>query len=113
MAETEPGPFFARTHLLGSYWGIFEKGCLIAMAGERMRLPGFCEISAVCVDHSARGRGLARALVARVAQTILARGDMPFLHAYAGNRPAIALYHSMGFRIRRHMHIVTLARARA
>ncbi|MEM6638074.1 MAG: GNAT family N-acetyltransferase [Pseudomonadota bacterium] len=110
VSETEPGPFFPHTHLLGTYWGVFEEERLVAMAGERMRLPGFCEISAVCVDQAARGRGLARALVARVAKTILARGETPFLHAYAENYPAIALYQSMGFRIRRHMNIVKLAR---
>ena len=41
----KPGPFELRTHLLGEYWGIREAGELVAMAGERMKLPGFTEIS--------------------------------------------------------------------
>lgn len=32
---TEPGPFLARTHKLGTFWGIKEDGRLLAMAGER------------------------------------------------------------------------------
>lgn len=106
---TAPGPFAARTRLLGAYWGIRFAGRLMAMAGERLRLPGYCEISAVCVHPALRGRGFARRLVVHVAQGILARGEAPFLHSYADNHAAIALYKGLGFRVRREMHIATLA----
>ena len=55
---TKPGPFFPRTIELGSYIGIRTGGRLIAMAGERMRFPGFTEISAVCTHPDHRGRKL-------------------------------------------------------
>lgn len=108
VERTEPGPFFQRTIAMGRYFGVWENGRLIAMAGERMALPEFTEISAVCVHPEMRGRGLARGLVAHVAAGILKLGKQPFLHAYADNQPAISLYRSMGFVVRTMMHIETL-----
>jgi len=97
---TEPGPFFARTHRLGDFIGIRDQGRLVAMAGERMKPSGFVEVSGVCTHPDWRGRGYAGGLMRVVAQRILARGETPFLHAYADNRGAIALYESLGFRVR-------------
>ncbi len=56
----KPGPFGPRTLLLGVYLGVRRAGQLIAMGGERFRLPGFVELSGICVHPSARGTGLAR-----------------------------------------------------
>ena len=100
-ARTQPGPFLPRTHLLGRYVGVREGGRLLAMAGERLHVGGATEVSAVCTDPAARGRGLASALVRAVAHGIAARGELPFLHATATNAPAIRLYEAMGFRRRR------------
>lgn len=108
VQRTDPGPFFQNTIALGRYWGVRQNGHLIAMAGERLKLPGFTEISAVCVDPAFRGRGLARGLVAHVAAGILASGAQPFLHTYADNAAAISLYCSMRFALRSAMHIETL-----
>lgn len=103
-----PGPFFSHTITLGRYWGIRYREHLVAMAGERMKLTGFTEISAVCVHPAFRGQGLARGLVVQVASAILESGARPFLHAYADNEAAISLYRSMGFAQRSTMHIETL-----
>ena len=89
---TRPGPFRARTHHFGQFWGIRREGQLVAMAGERMRLPGFSEVSGVCTHPDWRGHGFARALSAFVANRIQARGETPFLHAYADNGAAVGLY---------------------
>jgi predicted GNAT family acetyltransferase len=105
---TEPGPFFARTHRLGSFIGIRHEGGLVAMAGERMKPAGFTEVSGVCTHPDFRGRGYAGALMAVVAERILARGDTPFLHAYADNLGAIALYESLGFRVRCEVNVTVL-----
>ena len=94
---TRPGPFAERTRELGRYVGIRRGGRLVAMTGERMRGPGFTEISAVCTAEEVRGQGLARQLVLDVVAAIRARGDEAFLHVETGNTPAIALYESMGF----------------
>jgi hypothetical protein len=54
---TEPGPFQLQTIELGPFYGIFHECRLVAMAGERLRLPGFIEVSAVCTHPDVRGRG--------------------------------------------------------
>jgi ribosomal protein S18 acetylase RimI-like enzyme len=101
VARTEPGPFAPRTIELGRLLGLRHDGALIAMAGERFRVPGWVEISAVCTDPAHRGQGLGTALVRAVAAGIRARGDTPFLHAAASNERAIRLYRRLGFTLRR------------
>ncbi|TDC02029.1 GNAT family N-acetyltransferase [Micromonospora fluostatini] len=108
VARTRPGPFLPRTVELGTYLGIRRHGALVAMAGERLRPPGWTEISAVCTDPAHRGQGLASRLVRAVAAGIRARGEHPFLHAAASNTAAIRLYESMGFRLRRRPPFRTL-----
>jgi ribosomal protein S18 acetylase RimI-like enzyme len=110
LAEmTRPGPFRARTHHLGQFWGIRRDGRLVAMAGERMKLPGMSELSGVCVHPDWRGHGFARSLSAFVANAIQARGETPFLHAYADNRAAIGLYETLGFTLRSEMSVQVIA----
>lgn len=105
---TEPGPFAPRTHELGQFWGVRQAGDLIAMAGERMHTSGYAEISAVCTHPHYRGQGLARTLCARVARTILERGEQPFLHADGSNPAAMSLYQSLGFRKRANLRAVAM-----
>jgi predicted GNAT family acetyltransferase len=101
LAElTKPGPFRSLTHRLGRFVGVQDAGWLVAMAGERMRLDGFVEVSGVCTHPSYRGRGYAGGLMRQVAARILAEGDTPFLHAYDDNAGALALYETLGFRRR-------------
>ena len=110
---TEPGPFAARTHTLGQFLGVRDGGRLVAMAGERMKPEGFAEVSGVCVHPDNRGRGYAAALSALVAAQIEARGETPFLHAYADNAGAIRLYESLGFVVRCSMTVAVLERLAA
>jgi predicted GNAT family acetyltransferase len=108
---TKPGPFFARTHQLGDFVGVKDAdGQLLAMAGERMRPPGFTEVSGVCTLPGQRGRGYAGALMRVVAGRIVARGETPFLHSYAHNTGAIALYESLGFSLRSEVTMTVLTR---
>jgi predicted GNAT family acetyltransferase len=107
---TEPGPFFARTHQLGDFVGVRDGGRLMAMAGERMKPTGFTEVSGVCTHPDGRGRGYAGALTRAVVAKILARGEQPFLHVYAHNTGAIALYEALGFSLRRKMSMTVLTR---
>lgn len=106
VERTRPGPFLPRTVELGTYLGIRRDGELVAMAGERMHLPGFTEVSAVCTDARYRGQGLGARLVRAVAVGIRARGEVPILHAAATNVGAIRLYESLGFVVRRTIDFV-------
>jgi ribosomal protein S18 acetylase RimI-like enzyme len=108
---TEPGPWGGKTHLYGDYFGIRIGRKLAAMAGERIRLPGLAELSGVSTWPEFRGQGLAKVLIRRVVRGFLERGDTPFLHCYAANAGAIALYESLGFRTRAHMTFTILALA--
>jgi len=108
---TKPGPFTLEALSLGEFWGIRIDGRLAAMAGERMKQPGYSELSGVCTHPDFRGEGLARLLSVFVAGRIVARGEVPYLHAYDSNAAAIGLYESIGFRLRSRMNMATVQRA--
>jgi predicted GNAT family acetyltransferase len=105
---TEPGPFRERTIELGPFFGIFQSGRLLAMAGERTHLPQFVEVSAVCTHPDVRGRGYARMLIATVMDEIRRRGKTPYLHSFADNYGAIRVYESLGFKLRRNLELAVL-----
>jgi len=107
-ALTKPGPFHKRTHELGTYLGIRRDGKLVAMAGERLKVPGYTEVSAVCTHPEHTGHGYARFLMAEVMQRIHGRGETPVLHVREDNVRAIALYERLGFRLRVLMHFAVL-----
>lgn len=111
VQKTKPGPFGKRTHEMGNYIGIRDHGRLIAMAGERMHLDGYVEISAVCVDDDWRGKGLAGRLVKIVRREIERRGETPFLHVLSDNRSAIGLYERLGFELRRTFFLTRIGHA--
>jgi predicted GNAT family acetyltransferase len=93
-----PGFFRPRTHRMGSYYGIRSaRGELIAMGGERMKLDGYSEISAVCTHPDFRGRGYAEAIIWQVVRKQRGDGVRSFLHVGAANVKAIALYERLGF----------------
>jgi len=94
---TKPGPFNRRTREMGDYFGIRGSGKLMAMAGERLRVPGYTEISAVCTHPDFLGRGYAAALMTLLIGRILGRGERPFLHVRPENTRAIEIYERLGF----------------
>lgn len=110
---TKPGPFSRRSISLGEFWGIRRDGKLIAMAGERFKYPGICELSGVCSHPDARGQGLGRLLSVFQAARIMARGETPFLHAFTTNKAAITLYESIGFRLRATLNVAMVERPAA
>jgi predicted GNAT family acetyltransferase len=109
---TRPGPFTLRALSLGDFWGVKVEGRLVAMAGERMKQPGYCELSGVCAHPEFRGSGFGRLLSLFVANQIIRRGEIPYLHAYANNAAAIRLYESTGFRLRSIMNVAVVQRTR-
>jgi GNAT superfamily N-acetyltransferase len=109
-AATEPGPFLKNTIRMGRYFGVRSPidGRLIAMAGQRLALDNFREISAVCTDPAHRGQGHARALVAHLAAQILRENKTPFLHVVPENTPAKSAYENVGFRLRRTLQLMVV-----
>lgn len=109
VEASRPGPFAARTVELGRYLGMRDAdGFLVAMAGERLRVPGFTEVSAVTTHPDARGRGYATGLTAEICSGILARGERPVLHVAEGNQSARRVYERLGFAERRLVRFATL-----
>jgi len=92
-----PDFFRERTAELGLYLGVYEGGRLIAMAGERLALPGWQEISGVCTHPDFAGRGNARRLTRALLSRHRRRAVASFLHVSEGNAGARGLYQSMGF----------------
>jgi ribosomal protein S18 acetylase RimI-like enzyme len=109
-ALTRPGPFGARTIEFGHYFGIFENGQLVAMAGQRLHLANHTEISAVCTHPDHVGKGFAAALTQHQVNVILSQHKIPFLHVRADNNRAIALYERMHFKVSRPMNFYFMKR---
>ena len=92
-----PGFFRPRTLEMGSYYGIYRGSRLAAMAGERMRLDGYQELSAVCTHPDYTSRGYAQRLLGILCNSAYDRGFTPFLHVYSDNVRAIGVYRRMSF----------------
>jgi ribosomal protein S18 acetylase RimI-like enzyme len=105
---TNPGPFGARTHEMGDYFGICAAGVLAAMAGERLKLPGYTEISAVCTHPDHLGHGYASVLIAKLMDRIFKRGEQPILHVLPENTRAIQVYERLGFTKRAMLRLAVL-----
>jgi len=105
---TNPGPFGARSHELGNYFGIRVAGTLAAMAGERLRLAGYTEVSAVCTHPDHLGHGYASALMGVVMDHICSRSELPILHVLPENTRAIQVYERLGFAKRAMLHLAVL-----
>ena len=108
---TRPGPFRSRTRELGPFVGIKQDGELVAMAGRRLRVDGFTELSGVCTHPNYRGKGYAAALSRVVVSEILATGEAAFLHAFADHETTIAFYRGLGFQTRARMIYTSLGEA--
>ncbi|MFN8492510.1 MAG: GNAT family N-acetyltransferase [Caldilineaceae bacterium] len=107
---THPGPFQPRTIELGHYVGIWQDGMLAAMAGVRMHLPGYHEISAVCTHPDFQRRSYARQLMLQLMGEIQSAGETPFLHVSPENKSAYTLYEALGFKPRAELPLSLLKR---
>jgi predicted GNAT family acetyltransferase len=109
-AMMKPGPFTTRTHELGNFIGVRREGALAAMAGERMRMCGYTEISAVCTHPKHAGHGYATALMVELIGQIRRRNEIPILHVRASNTHAISLYRRIGFADSRQFHFTVIGK---
>jgi predicted GNAT family acetyltransferase len=101
---TNPGPFAQRTIDFGHYYGILDGEKLVAMAGQRMHVFNYAEVSAVCTHPDYLGRGYAKKVLQFQVQRILAASGIPFLHVRHDNDRAIGVYESLGFATRSTIH---------
>lgn len=95
---TKPGPFFTHTLQFGGYIGVFDGERLVAMGGERLKVPGFTEVSAICTHPQYRAQQMAKHILSALCQRILQRGEIPFLHSLTTNESALNVYQQLGFR---------------
>ncbi len=103
-----PGPFATNTGEIGEFIGMFDNERLIAMMGERFRMPEFTEMTALSTHPDYRGKGIGAKLFTITARRILNRGDTPFLHVYAENENGIKLYEKLGFKFRSDIHVTII-----
>jgi GNAT superfamily N-acetyltransferase len=106
--QVQPGFIMKRTHLLGDYFGIRINGKLVATAGERLRMDGFIELSAVCTLPEFTGMGYAQLLVQEVCQGIFNKGSIPILHVLESNNRAIKIYEMFNFKKRMDFPLIKL-----
>ena len=107
---TNPGPFATKTINFGHYQGVFENGNLVAMAGQRLHVFDYAEISAVCTHPDHTGKGYARQLLLNQVNRIRAAAGIPFLHVRYDNERAIKVYESLGFKTRSEVHFYVIVK---
>jgi ribosomal protein S18 acetylase RimI-like enzyme len=105
-----PGFYQPRTHEMGTYYRIRLDGKLVAMAGERLSMTDYREISGVCTHPSFVGKGYARKLIIRLMGDHAAAGVKSFLHVGKANGRAVAIYERMGFRTLRSIVLWPISR---
>jgi predicted GNAT family acetyltransferase len=92
------------------YFGIFQNDKLVAVTGERMKMFGFTEISAVVTHHDFTGKGFAKQLVAYTANKSFENNIILYLHVAETNSNAIKLYEKLGFVTRRKINFWKMKR---
>jgi predicted GNAT family acetyltransferase len=97
----QPGYFRASTSDLGNYYGIYKGNMLVAVAGERMKMTGFTELSAIVTHPAHTGKGYAKQLITHASHAVFNEGKIPYLHVTTNNAGAIRLYEKLGFTTRR------------
>ena len=90
---TRPGPFRADAHARPLHRHSRQRP-LVAMAGERLQIDEFIEISAVCTHPDYRGRGYGAALMTTVGATHPGRRRNALPARLCRQHGAIALYSS-------------------
>ena len=107
----KPGAFGPRSIELGDFFGIRDGDRLVAMAGERLKINGATEITAVCTHPDYRRRGYSKALIDVLTRRIVDLGEIPFVHVSASKADAVTLHEGQGFVVRETFHSTIVMRA--
>ncbi|MDH6252416.1 ribosomal protein S18 acetylase RimI-like enzyme [Chryseobacterium sp. H1D6B] len=97
----QPGYFKNKTADLGSYYGIYKNHQLVAVAGERMKMDGYTELSAIVTHPEHTGKGYSKQLIVHASNKIFNESTIPYLHVADNNVNAIRLYDKLGFLTRK------------
>jgi len=103
LPEERGGRFFSRYMLtLGPWFALRERGGLVAVAGlhVRSRRFGVAALGNIATRPDRRGRGLARAVTARLCEALLPSTPHLGLNVHVSNAAARRCYESLGFRER-------------
>jgi GNAT superfamily N-acetyltransferase len=91
-----PNFYRARTHTLGTFHGVRNEAGLVAMIGERMRVPDHQELSTLCVRPGFLRRGYGAATLLTAARAVQVAGRRLFCHTVRGNDPILTLLQGLG-----------------
>ena len=100
-------------YMIGDFYGIKNSGRIVSIAGERMQLDEYSEVSGVCTHPDYRRRGYGGGLTLHKCSMIHDRGKTPFLGVLDDNSNAVQLYKKLGFIIHTTVHLDMLQRTRA
>lgn len=101
FGDGESRGFYERYMLeLFPWFGVREQGDLVCVAGVHVfsERYGVAALGNVATTPARRGRGLARAVCARLARELSARVPLVGLNVSAANRAALRCYDALGFR---------------
>ncbi|MEO6539390.1 MAG: GNAT family N-acetyltransferase, partial [Ferruginibacter sp.] len=110
VSRVFPGYYLPKSMLMGDFFGIFKDEKLVAMAGERLRMDGLTEISAVVTHPDWLGRKFAQQLVSHLNHKNIGQGIIPFLHTGSANERAIGIYELLGYTKRRIIPVTKIKR---
>ena len=101
LVASDPGAVFFQPSMLdpGCWFGVWEQGRLVAMAGTHVlsETSSVAAIGAVLTRPSHRGRGLAAITTSAVAAELTGRVDLIGLNVAESNQVAHRLYQRLGF----------------
>ena len=84
----------------------------MALAGQRLHIFEYTEISAVCTHPDYLGRGYAKQLLLSHIHRMRAAGNVPILHVRNTNERAFKVYESLGFKTRTTIHFNIMQKER-
>ncbi len=105
-----PGYYLPHTNRMGDYFGIFNDEKLVAIAGERLCMDGYSEVSTVVTHPHHTGKKYAQQLMTHIHQKHRSENLVSFLHTGAQNERAIKIYELLGYKKRRLMPLTKIKR---
>ncbi len=94
--QVEPEPI-RRQLALNPFYGIYDGGKLVSVAGLYVLMPEVCVIGGVFTHSAHRGRGFAKMTTSAVLECAFRISGLATLYVRSDNQPAIRVYEQLGF----------------